>query len=370
MSVSHDEQEEAGNVFSRYYSQLSHQQNMLVDAVRTTTYQRAIFNNTEDFQGSTVLDVGTGSGVLCFFSVQAGARKAYGVEMSNMAESARKLVEGNGMVDQISILKGKVEEVTVPEKVDIIVSEPLGFLLVHERMLESYIVARERFLKPGGKMFPTTGDIILSPFEDTQLFSEQQARGDFWSDHNFMGIDLTSLHTQSLKEVFAMPVVGYFHPSILLSENQAHKLFDFRTCTVEDLKNFTIPFDFPITRTGIMHGLAGWFDCDFIGTSSTVPLKTGPGSPGTHWYQCRLLFENPLAVNSGQSVVGSAVFKANASMSYDVHIKAEVKGTMEPRVGTEQMVYLQEQHYHYLYDQGAAVDHEGGGHVKGNSSQV
>lgn len=104
MSVSHDEQEEAGNVFSRYYSQLSHQQNMLVDAVRTTTYQRAIFNNTEDFQGSTVLDVGTGSGVLCFFSVQAGARKAYGVEMSNMAESARKLVEGNGMVDQVRLI--------------------------------------------------------------------------------------------------------------------------------------------------------------------------------------------------------------------------------------------------------------------------
>jgi len=59
---------------------------MLMDAVRTTTYQRAIFQNTADFQGSTVLDVGTGSGVLCFFSVQAGAKKAYGVEMSNVAE--------------------------------------------------------------------------------------------------------------------------------------------------------------------------------------------------------------------------------------------------------------------------------------------
>ena len=101
MSVSHDEQEEKGNVFSRYYSQLSHQQNMLVYAVRTTTYQRAIFNNTSDFQGSTVLDVGTGSGVLCFFSVQAGAAKAYGVEMSNVAESARKLVVGNGLEGQV-----------------------------------------------------------------------------------------------------------------------------------------------------------------------------------------------------------------------------------------------------------------------------
>jgi histone-arginine methyltransferase CARM1 len=45
----------------------------------------------------------------------------------------------------------------VPEKVDIIISEPIGFLLVHERMLESYVVARDRFLKPNGLMMPTTG---------------------------------------------------------------------------------------------------------------------------------------------------------------------------------------------------------------------
>lgn len=45
--------------------------------------------------------------------------------------------------------KGKIEEISLPEKVDIIVSEPIGFLLVHERMLESYITARDRFLKPG-----------------------------------------------------------------------------------------------------------------------------------------------------------------------------------------------------------------------------
>lgn len=48
-------------------------------------------------------------------------------------------------------------------QVDVIISEPIGFLLVHERMLESYIVARDRFLKPGGLMMPTTGSIVLAP---------------------------------------------------------------------------------------------------------------------------------------------------------------------------------------------------------------
>ena len=45
-------------------------------------------------------------------------------------------VDSNGMVDRITAFKGKVEEVDVPEKVDVIISEPMGFLLVHERMLE------------------------------------------------------------------------------------------------------------------------------------------------------------------------------------------------------------------------------------------
>lgn len=42
---------------------------------------------------------------------------------------------------------------------DVLVSEPMGTLLVNERMLESYIYARDAFLKPGGKMFPQLGRI-------------------------------------------------------------------------------------------------------------------------------------------------------------------------------------------------------------------
>lgn len=41
--------------------------------------------------------------------------------------------------------------------IDILVSEPIGTLLVNERMLETYIIARDRFLKPGGLMFPHSG---------------------------------------------------------------------------------------------------------------------------------------------------------------------------------------------------------------------
>ena len=58
-------------------------------------------------------------------------------------------------------------------KVDIIVSEPIGFLLVHERMLESFIAARDLYLRPGGLMMPTTSDIVVAPFTDAALWTEQ-----------------------------------------------------------------------------------------------------------------------------------------------------------------------------------------------------
>lgn len=62
---------------------------------------------------------------------------------------------------------------------------------VHERMLESYVVARDRFLKPGGKMLPTLGEIIVSPISDETLHQEQTMKASFWETDNYYGIDLT-----------------------------------------------------------------------------------------------------------------------------------------------------------------------------------
>ena len=56
-----------------YYGKLWHQQNMLQDHVRTSTYNTAILQNKSDFLGKVVMDVGAGSGILSFFSAQAGA---------------------------------------------------------------------------------------------------------------------------------------------------------------------------------------------------------------------------------------------------------------------------------------------------------
>ena len=56
----------------------------------------------------------------------------------------------------VEVIQSKVEELELNAKVDILVSEPMGTLLVNERMLETYLHARNQFMKKGGRMFPVS----------------------------------------------------------------------------------------------------------------------------------------------------------------------------------------------------------------------
>ncbi len=62
------EKQSSPSPFEDYYGTLIHQQNMLEDSVRTSTYHRAIMDNQVDFKGKVVMDVGAGSGILSFFA--------------------------------------------------------------------------------------------------------------------------------------------------------------------------------------------------------------------------------------------------------------------------------------------------------------
>ena len=74
------------------------------------------------------------------------------MEASSIAVHASKLVAANKVDDVIKVLSGKIEEIQLPEQVDVIISEPMGYMLLNERMLETFLHAK-KFLKPGGRCF-------------------------------------------------------------------------------------------------------------------------------------------------------------------------------------------------------------------------
>lgn len=139
-----DKEVDFANYFCTY-AYLYHQKEMLCDRVRMDAYHSAVFRNAPHFQGKVgtplnpsensilsrqfwgpvwlirqicqvVLDVGTGSGILAIWSAQAGARKVYAVEATNMAEHARELARANGVTDIVEVIQGTVEDVDLPEK--------------------------------------------------------------------------------------------------------------------------------------------------------------------------------------------------------------------------------------------------------------
>ncbi|XP_036384927.1 histone-arginine methyltransferase CARM1 isoform X1 [Megalops cyprinoides] len=308
--------------YFQFYGCLSQQQNMLQDYLRTATYQKAILVNEVDFKDKTVLDVGCGSGILSFFAIQAGAKKVYAVEASSVAKCAQILVKSNNLSDKITVLAGKIEEVSFPEDVDIIISEPIGYMLINERMLESYLHAR-KWLKPNGKMFPTFSDIHLAPFTDELLYMEHHARSSFWHQTCFYGINLSSLQSAAADEFFKQPIVDTFDMQILMAKSVKYNI-NFLEAKEEDLHRMEIPFVFQLLQSGLIHGLAVWFDVAFVGSRVTVWLSTSPNEPLTHWYQVRCLLQTPLYAKAGQTLSGKVLLVANKRQSYDIHITAVV----------------------------------------------
>ena len=151
---------------------------MLQDKVRTGTYRDGIMNNAIDFKDKVVMDVGSGSGILSIFAAQAGAKKVWAIEASDMADFSRILIKHNKLEHIIEVVQAKIEDIDkslIAEKsVDVIVSEPLGTYLFNERMLETYVIARDKFLKPECRsmMFPCEADFMIMPMSDQDLYYE------------------------------------------------------------------------------------------------------------------------------------------------------------------------------------------------------
>ncbi|XP_011792750.1 PREDICTED: histone-arginine methyltransferase CARM1-like [Colobus angolensis palliatus] len=306
--------------YFQFYGCISRQQNMMQDFVRTATYHRAILQNHIDFRDKVVLDVGCGSGILSFFAIQAGARRVYAVEASSVAQYAEMLVKNNHLSDKIIVLPGKIEDISLPEAVDVIISEPMGYMLFNERMLESYLLSK-KWLKSNGMMFPTFSDIHLAPFSDEQLYVEHFSRANFWYQQCFYRVNLSSLRGAAVDEYFRQPIVDTFDVRILMAQTVKYTV-NFMDAGEEDLHRVEIPFVFQMAQSGLIHGLAFWFDVAFVGFLVTVWLSTAPAEPLTHWYQVRCLLQTPLFAKEGEKLSGKVLFVANKRQSYDIQIVA------------------------------------------------
>lgn len=288
---------------------------MLNDRPRQDAYRTAIHSNRELFAGKTVLDVGAGTGILSIFCAQAGASKVYAVEASNIAQLAREIVRDNGFENVIEVHQTKIEDFQLKadtsagenqRQIDIIVSEWMGFYLMHEGMLDSVLFAREKFLKSTGTMFPQTAAILVAPCAVPSLFDD-------WTQ--FDGVKMQAFAAALREQKSMKPEIMLTPTENLLHNGTVMAWFDLNEVTTADLEEFQFNEVIVAQRQGQYQGICVWFDVTFPTNddSDPVTLSTAPAAEATHWKQTVIILPNQYqeAVEENEPIAFHLVMKRN-----------------------------------------------------------
>jgi protein arginine N-methyltransferase 3 len=304
---------------------------MIEDRVRTEGYRDFVEKNAELFAGKVVLDVGCGTGILSLFCARAGAKKVFAVDNSDIAVRARENIKKNGYAEKIEVIQGKIEDFNTQqligkEKVDIIISEWMGYGLLFEGMLDSVLRARDLYLKDDGLMVPSHCTLCIAAITDTEWIAESTGEK-FWKD--VYGFDFSSMIPGG---ALNDRDIGVFDvPSSALGGSPA--LFyqlDLRKIMVKDL-DFTVSFTTTLnSNVTSLEGFTIWFDTFFAspGKSQDVNaidvgkwdkngepglgFSTGPYSTATHWHQAVLLLDEEdrkKTIKGGSEMKGSVTYR-------------------------------------------------------------
>ena len=140
---------------------LKYHRSLLADRVRTETYGDAL--NATVRKDDIVADLGCGSGILSFFAARAGAKRVYAIDEGPVVELARALAHDNGLADRIVFINASSFDVTLEERVDVIVTETMGNNGLDEQIVRAVDDARRRWLREDGAIVPRSIDVIVAP---------------------------------------------------------------------------------------------------------------------------------------------------------------------------------------------------------------
>ncbi|TYI97933.1 hypothetical protein E1A91_D01G178600v1 [Gossypium mustelinum] len=271
-------------------------QEMLKDVVRTKTYQNVIYRNKFLFQNKVVLDVGAGTGILSLFCAKAGAAHVY----------ANYLI-----VTVVTVLKGKIEEIELPvAKVDIIISEWMGYFLLFENMLNTVLYARDKWLVDDRVVLPDEASLYLTAIEDAEYKDDKI---EFWN--NVYGFDMSCIKKQAMME----PLVDTVDQKQIVTNCHLLKTMDISKMVPGDA-SFTTPFKLITVRDDYIHAFVAYFNVSFTKCHKLMGFSTGPRSRATHWKQTVLYLEDVLTICEGETIIGSMTVAPNKKNPRDVDI--------------------------------------------------
>ncbi len=270
-----------------YHPIMGFHRHLLEDKARTNPFLRAIEMIVQPGD-VVVVDLGAGTGILAMACCRAQAKRVYAVEVQACVLLAEKAARQNGFdADQFIAMRGHSKDLTLPEKVDVIVSECLG-LMGPSGMMLSVIDFAKRSLKPRGRLIPERVSSYLVPVESPLHYEYVHA----WDNQRLYGFDFSAFQTIADNNVY----IAWFKESAFLSEPDELVT---NTLLHDDLGDISTNIEFIAKRDGILHGYAGWFVAEL---GEGILLDGSPSAEQTIWQQVYLPLGEAMPVKAGQRI--------------------------------------------------------------------
>ena len=303
-----------------------HYHQMLSDEVRMDAFRKAIFTTVKP--GDVVVDLGSGTGVLAFWALQAGAKKVYAIEKTEAIHLAKDIALTNGLEGKVEFIQKNSMDVTLPEKADVLISETLGSFAIDENTLQFTCDARDRFLVEGGQMIPQALELFVAPVEDSKIYDKLN----FWRTIN--GLDFS-------------PAFNLFSKKIMIEQVTSDKLLTEAVPIASiDLRSvaggaFDARALISIKKSGTIHGVAGWFT---VQLTDDIKISTAPDAPQTHWKQAFFPFPDPIEITEGDIMDWSASLGAKEQNSDNTQIAyhyrcSQIAGEPDARLAAQQILH-------------------------------
>jgi type I protein arginine methyltransferase len=250
---------------------------MVLDETRLGAYRRALEATVRP--GDTVADVGAGCGILSVLACRAGAARVFAVEPEPILDLAGELAAANGCGARVELIRGRAEEVELPGRVDVVVSDLRGILPLHVGGLEALAGFADRWLVPGGTLIPRRDALWVAPCS----FAGSPHRR-----HRAEGIDIAPLAAAAADTWWRQDLP----PSALAAgPRRWHRItYPWRPAPLAG------GLAWRLAAAADVHGLAVWFEAEL---TRGVTYSTAPGATGSAYGQAFFPFGRDLVLAGG-----------------------------------------------------------------------
>ncbi len=281
----------------------------LQDPNRIAAFTRAIDATVRP--GDRVIDLGSGTGVLGLLACRAGAGLVYAIEATGIIGLAAEVRDANGFHDRMVFVRGESTSVSLPERADVIVTDQIGRFGFEGDILLYVDDARRRLLVPQARLVPAAIALHVAPVECAKMY----ARIAFWESQP-AGLDFGSVRRLAANTVYP----ARLHEEHLLGPPADGSRFDLTTAKSE---RFAFDVALPIERSGVLHGLGGWFSAELAVGVPGAWMSNSPLDPSRIGRrQVFLPIDRGISVTRGDVVnVRLQVLPEQLIMAWDVRVE-------------------------------------------------